>query len=126
MIGQRLKKLREQFNYSQEQLAEKLSLSSSAIRAYEKNQRQPSHETLKEIAKIFDVTTDYLLGVDEFTEIIKNKVSDQETADKIINSLDDDLSVKLFSKASELKSDKDKQIVLNIIEGFIKGINEDK
>ena len=126
MIGQRLKKLREQFNYSQEQLAEKLSLSSSAIRAYEKNQRQPSHEILKEIAKIFDVTTDYLLGVDEFTEIIKNKVSDQETADKIINSLDDDLSVKLFSKASELKSDKDKQIVLNIIEGFIKGINEDK
>lgn len=120
MIGQRLKNLREQFNYSQEQLAKKLSLSASAIRAYEKNQRQPSHETLKEIAKIFNVSTDYLLGND-----INPNDENKELLETISTDLSNPINKILYKKTSELKNERDKKIVLNIIEGLMKGVDEE-
>lgn len=120
MIGQRLKNLREQFNYSQEQLAKKLSLSASAIRAYEKNQRQPSHETLKEIAKIFNVSTDYLLGND-----INPNDENKELLETISTDLSNPINRVLYKKTSELKNERDKKIVLNIIEGLMKGVDEE-
>ena len=63
-FGHRLKNLRIKNDYTQEKLAKRLGLTKSVISAYETGTRMPSYEALITIARIFHVTTDYLLGVE--------------------------------------------------------------
>jgi len=61
----RLKKLREKQKLNQEGLAMKLNVSQSTISAYEVGERTPDLETLKAIARLFEVSIDYLVGISE-------------------------------------------------------------
>ncbi|MBE6562425.1 MAG: helix-turn-helix transcriptional regulator [Ruminococcaceae bacterium] len=63
-FGDRLKALRTEAGLTQAELAEKLHLTKSVVSYYELQERTPSPEILVRIAKIFHVTTNYLLGVD--------------------------------------------------------------
>lgn len=63
-FGNRLKTLRLRENMTQAQLAQKLGLTKSVISAYETGLRLPSYDILIHIAKIYNVSTDYLLGVE--------------------------------------------------------------
>ena len=63
-FGCRLKNLRIHAGLTQVQVSERLNLSKSVISAYENGNRLPSYDILIKIARIFNVTTDYLLGVD--------------------------------------------------------------
>ncbi|MFV0239535.1 MAG: helix-turn-helix domain-containing protein [Lacrimispora sphenoides] len=54
---------RKKLNITQEELAEKLNLSQKSISKYETGARNPSYDTLTQIAKFFNVSTDYLLGL---------------------------------------------------------------
>lgn len=65
MIGERLKKLREEKGLSQSKLAEELGFKSSTIGKYEIDQREPNFNTLVRICNYFNCTTDYLLGVSD-------------------------------------------------------------
>ncbi len=66
LFGQRLKKLRLERNLSQEKLAESFHLTRTAVTDWETRGKEPSFGMLMDIAKFFNVTTDYLLGlVDE-------------------------------------------------------------
>lgn len=56
---------RKRQNLTQEELAEKLNISQKSISKYETGARKPSFDTLTQMAKLFDVSTDYLLGVTE-------------------------------------------------------------
>jgi transcriptional regulator with XRE-family HTH domain len=72
--GDIIRKLREQNDWSQQQLADKINKSSSTVGMYEANQRDPDTETLSVLADLFGVTTDLLLGrinitQDEMVEI---------------------------------------------------------
>jgi transcriptional regulator with XRE-family HTH domain len=60
--GLRLKQLREQNGYSQEELAKLLNTSRSRIGMYEQGRRQPDFEMQEAIADLFNVTIDYLFG----------------------------------------------------------------
>lgn len=62
MEGKILKQLRELHNMTQKELADKVQVTPKAISFYELNQREPSNELLKSFSKIFNVSTDYLLG----------------------------------------------------------------
>ena len=64
-FGKRLKTLREQAGLTQQQLADRIWVSKSAISNYELLERNPSPEILIKLAKVFHVSTDYLLGMDE-------------------------------------------------------------
>ncbi|ERT60788.1 LexA family protein [Megasphaera vaginalis (ex Srinivasan et al. 2021)] len=66
MNGKRLKKLREENGFTQKDLADKLKLTPKAISFYELESREPSGDALVNMAKIFGVTTDYLLGNSDF------------------------------------------------------------
>ena len=68
-FGNRLKALRLRECMTQEQLAKKLGLTKSVISAYETSLRQPSYEVLIHIAKIYNVSTDFLLGLEHKQEI---------------------------------------------------------
>ena len=50
-------------------MPQKLSLTKSVISAYETGLRLPSYDVLIQIAKIFNVTTDYLLGLERKYEL---------------------------------------------------------
>lgn len=58
----RLKGLRERRRMSRRVLGERCGLSKNIIGQYERGTKKPSVETLMELADIFGVTTDYLLG----------------------------------------------------------------
>lgn len=64
MLGQRINELRVALGWSQVQLAEKLNISKQTVSNWENENIQPSIEMLVRIAKLFHVSTDYLLGLD--------------------------------------------------------------
>ena len=64
MIGKRLKELRQQKGLTQPELAKRLNISVSSIGMYETDAREPSDEIKTKIADFFNVTVDYLLGID--------------------------------------------------------------
>ncbi|WP_035099071.1 helix-turn-helix domain-containing protein [Anoxybacteroides tepidamans] len=61
-FGKRLRFLRKKMNMTQKDLADKFSLGESTIGMYERDEREPSFEFVKQLADFFNVTTDYLLG----------------------------------------------------------------
>lgn len=63
IFSNRLKELRLKRNLTQKEMAEKLNVQRSTYSWYESG-RIPNMETLREIAQIFGVSVDYLLGVD--------------------------------------------------------------
>ena len=63
LFKERLKELRVERKLSQEDLAKELNVSQRSISSWETGFRQPDFETLERIAKFFDVTADYLLGL---------------------------------------------------------------
>jgi transcriptional regulator with XRE-family HTH domain len=58
----RIKNLREEFNMTQQELADKINGAKSTIAMYEKEDRKPSMEVLIKLAEIFNCSIDYLLG----------------------------------------------------------------
>jgi transcriptional regulator with XRE-family HTH domain len=66
--GDRLKELRESKGYTHQQLAEFLDLGTTQIWRYETGKTDPAGDILARIAKVFNVSVDYLLGLtDEAT-----------------------------------------------------------
>ncbi len=63
-MGKRLKELREEKGLTQKQLAQQLNLHSVTYLHYEKGQREPSLSTLADMAKFFEVSVDYLIGLE--------------------------------------------------------------
>lgn len=62
LLAERLLLIRKESKLSQTELGEKLSISQSAIGAYELGNRAPSMGNLVKYADFFHTTTDYLLG----------------------------------------------------------------
>ncbi len=61
MLCARLRMLRRENGLSQQDLAHKLGISASAIGMYEQGRREPDYDTLVRMARLFGVSTDYLL-----------------------------------------------------------------
>ena len=68
MIGERLIQLRIKNGLKQQELANMFGLSSGTISFYESEQRKPDIDFIVAVAKYFDVSTDYLLGLTNATD----------------------------------------------------------
>ena len=64
-FGMRIQQLRMDRNMSQEALGKKLGRSKSVVCGYENNLRVPPLDILVQIAVIFNVSLDYLVGIDK-------------------------------------------------------------
>ena len=64
-FAERLKELRMEKNLLQSELGKFLSVDQRTISNWEKGIRQPDFETLAAIARFFDVSVDYLLGLED-------------------------------------------------------------
>lgn len=79
-LGEKIKEARKQCGLSQEQLAEKMSVSRSAIAKWENGLGLPNDESLKLLADYFGITIDELIPNKSNEEILvsKNKTIDQQ------------------------------------------------
>lgn len=75
------KDLRNNLKLTQQDLADKLGLSRSAIGMYEKGEREPDFETLELIADFFNVDMDYLLGRTKLTTTINTLAAHHDSDD---------------------------------------------
>lgn len=65
MLSDKLRSLRKQHGYSQIELSKLLHVSQSTITSWETGKADPSSTAIKQLANLFSVSTDYLLGVQE-------------------------------------------------------------
>jgi len=79
-LGEKIKKLRQFKGITQEQLANMLSISSQAVSKWETGVTNPDITLIPDIAKLFDVSTDELLGVE------KSKKKSAKTDNDIISA----------------------------------------
>lgn len=77
-MGEKLYSLRIEKKLTQKQLAASIGLAISAVSSYESGSRYPSFETLIKLARIFHVSTDYLLGLTERRSIDVTGLTDEE------------------------------------------------
>ena len=74
MIGERLQELRKDKGVSQAELAQLLGVSNNTISSYECNRSDPDDNLKIIIAKYFDISMDYLLGLtDEPLSFLREK-----------------------------------------------------
>ena len=83
-FGNRLKTLRIKKKLTQQQLADLLGLTKSVISAYENGLRYPAYDVLIKIARIFKVSTDFLLGVEIKREIDTSGLTDEQVEALIV------------------------------------------
>lgn len=67
-LGMRLKALRQEKGLSQVELARLIGVGKSIVSLYEKDVSEPTSSKIIAICKYFDVTSDYLLGLKEFSD----------------------------------------------------------
>lgn len=79
-----LKKLRKEKKLSQKEVADAIGVARSTYTQYELGDSQPAYEILKKLAEFFDVSVDYLLGIDH----LRNRPSDAEKFEENIKKLD--------------------------------------
>lgn len=77
-FGDKLKTLRTEAGMTQTELAKRLNITKSVISYYELQERTPSPDVLIQLASIFHVTADYLLGIDHKKMIDVSDLSDED------------------------------------------------
>ncbi len=76
-FGQKIKLLRREASMTQENLAELLSISPQAVSRWETDVAMPDISLLPPIANLFDVTTDYLLGMETYQKDLRKAEFDE-------------------------------------------------
>ncbi len=72
-LSEKIQKLRKEHNMTQEQFAEKLFVSRTAVSKWETGRGMPSMESLQMIAKLFHITLDELLSTEEIVVIAESE-----------------------------------------------------
>lgn len=68
--------LRKKKGMTQKEAAEILDCSMVSFGKYEREEREPSIDMLKKMAKLFDVSVDYLIG--NADDVVRNELSEYE------------------------------------------------
>jgi len=104
-LGERIKKLRKEHNFSQVKLADKIGISKSQINRYENKGIQPQADILNKFAEVLKTSVDYLIN--------------GATTEKAKNTLKD---VNLLQKFSEMEQlpEKEQGILLNVISAYLR------
>lgn len=128
LLGEKIKKARKECGLSQEQLAEKMSLSRSAIAKWEAGNGLPDVDNLKTLARLLNVSVDYLLDdtgkMDELVLRESYQLSDygagskKKKKDRVIRQKFPDATI--HPVLGKLKPTKAEKVLDNAI-GFLTG-----
>ena len=90
ILGQMISKLREDKNYTQKELAKQLNITAGCLSKYETGRSEPPLSIVVQIADLFEVSVDYLLGRNtiklNYTEL-KKEYSKAVTGFDMINDM---------------------------------------
>ena len=78
-FGQRVRILRDKKGLSQKDLADRLGMPRSIVSTYENGRRMPTYGKLIKLACVFEVSTDYLLGVENDRILDLSELNDDQT-----------------------------------------------
>lgn len=112
-LGEKLSKLRKEYNYTQEQLADILGVSRQSISKWESDIAYPETEKLIELGKLFECSMDYLLK-DEVTEKTGVSVSESTFTKKVT-----EISKKVMTDKNKGKAKKILKIIGIILAVFL-------
>lgn len=90
LLPKRLRELRKENKYTQEEMAKKLGITTSAYGFYEQGKTVPDASKVLELARMFDVTTDYLLGAVDNKKPLEDISDKQKEAIKLAEQLTDE------------------------------------
>ncbi|WP_270813951.1 helix-turn-helix transcriptional regulator [Hungatella effluvii] len=79
MVADKIKQLREKNNFTQSALAKRLNVTRSSVNAWEMGISVPSTALIVDLARLFQVSTDYLLGLNETATLDISMLNDKET-----------------------------------------------
>ena len=85
-IGEQISRLRKKNNLSQVELAKKAEVSRTIIGNYERNANTPSIEVLIKLARVFNVSVDYIIGEGELSSLDKDLLKRIENIEKLDDS----------------------------------------
>ena len=77
-FGLRMKELRQKRGMSQEVLGRRIHRSKSVICSYENNLKTPPLDVLTDIAAVFNVSLDYLVGIDKNRMVSVEGLSEEQ------------------------------------------------
>lgn len=122
-LGDRIRKLRESRNMTQTELSEILGMKTyTTVSKWEKNENFPKGKDLKKLAEIFNVTSDYLLGLSD-TKL--GKITTQNEPPEILtiyNQLEEPKQEKVLDYAKEQLEEQNSSKIVSI---FDKSQDED-
>jgi Helix-turn-helix. len=110
MFGDVLHRLRKEKHLTQRELADKLSISRSALSLYESNKREPDFATLKKIADFFNVSLDYLLD----REVGNTSANDYKIPDYISEVLKDPDITQAFKELKNMSEEEIKSLAVHL------------
>ena len=85
MVADKIKALREQNGFTQSDLAKKLGITRSSVNAWEMGISVPSTQYVVELANIFKVSTDFLLGVKSTATVNVEGLSEKDV--QLVNAV---------------------------------------
>ena len=104
-FGEKLKKLRKEKEWTQNDLGNKINMHERIISKYELNQVKPTSDVIVKIARAFKVSTDYLL----FNE---------ETEIKPSTYLKNGKLIELFEELEKMTA-KDQETIISLFDAYI-------
>lgn len=116
-LGDRIRKLRESRNMTQTELSEILGMKTyTTVSKWEKNENFPKGKDLKKLAEIFNVTSDYLLGLSD-TKL--GKITTQNDHPEILtiyNQLEEPKQEKVLDYAKEQLEEQNNSKIVSIFD----------
>ena len=116
-LGDRIRKLRESRNMTQTELSEILGMKTyTTVSKWEKNENFPKGKDLKKLAEIFNVTSDYLLGLSD-TKL--GKITTQNEQLEILtiyNQLEEPKQEKVLDYAKEQLEEQNSSKIVSIFD----------
>lgn len=110
-VSEKIKELRAEKNWSQEQMAEKIGVSRQAITKWETNAGTPDIENLAAIAQLFGVSTDLLLFGEDHNSEAEAKRFESITSLDVSKKMNYDITVGCANKVVLRSADNEKVAV---------------
>ena len=114
-LGDRVRKLREGRNMTQTELSEILGMKTyTTVSKWEKNENFPKVKDLKKLAEIFNVTSDYLLGLTD--DKLKKMTTQNEKTEiiSIYDQLEEPRQEKVLNYAKEQLEEQENSNIISI------------
>lgn len=106
-IGQRIKSLRLKYNMTGNELGARLNVTRNAVSQWETDKRIPTSQMLSELAKLFNVSTDYLIN-GTTSPAFKPTLSERDERDiqkrleLLMNDLDSETGLAFYNGDTEM------------------------